>query len=118
VSSLRGTAIGSILGVLPGTGPVIASFASCGFEKKLTHGAALGSGAIEGIAGPESANNAAGRLLRAAPDADQQTAHRRRAPASSSESISPHRQPASASRNGSARVESAPISTAIVEWIG
>jgi len=60
VSTLRGTAIGSVLGVLPGGGPVIASFASYAMEKKLASGAtALGSGAIEGIAGPESANNAA-----------------------------------------------------------
>jgi TctA family transporter len=59
-STLRGTAIGSVLGVLPGAGPVIASFASYAVEKKLSSGApALGSGAIEGVAGPESANNAA-----------------------------------------------------------
>jgi TctA family transporter len=60
LSTLRGTAVGSILGVLPGGGPVIASFASYAMEKKVASGApALGSGAIEGIAGPESANNAA-----------------------------------------------------------
>ena len=59
-ASLRGTAVGSMLGVLPGAGPVIASFASYAIEKKLRSTApALGSGAIEGIAGPESANNAA-----------------------------------------------------------
>jgi putative tricarboxylic transport membrane protein len=59
-STLRGTALGSVLGVLPGAGPVIASFASYAMEKKLSSGApALGSGAIEGVAGPESANNAA-----------------------------------------------------------
>ena len=59
-ASLRGTAVGSILGVIPGTGPVIASFASYALEKRLrTAAPALGSGAIEGIAGPESANNAA-----------------------------------------------------------
>ena len=59
-STLRGTAVGSVLGVLPGGGPVIASFASYAMEKKLASGApSLGSGAIEGIAGPESANNAA-----------------------------------------------------------
>jgi TctA family transporter len=59
-STLRGTALGSILGILPGAGPVIASFASYALEKKLTTGPpALGSGAIEGVAGPESANNAA-----------------------------------------------------------
>jgi putative tricarboxylic transport membrane protein len=59
-STLRGTMLGSILGVLPGAGPVIASFASYAMEKKLSSGPpALGSGAIEGVAGPESANNAA-----------------------------------------------------------
>jgi TctA family transporter len=58
-ATLRGTALGSVLGVLPGAGPVIASFASYAMEKKLSSGAALGSGAIEGVAGPESANNAA-----------------------------------------------------------
>jgi putative tricarboxylic transport membrane protein len=60
VSTLRGTAVGSVLGVLPGGGPVIASFASYAMEKKLASGPpALGSGAVEGIAGPEAANNAA-----------------------------------------------------------
>jgi TctA family transporter len=59
-STLRGTALGSILGVLPGAGPVIASFASYAMEKRFSSGPqALGSGAIEGVAGPESANNAA-----------------------------------------------------------
>jgi putative tricarboxylic transport membrane protein len=60
LSTLRGTAVGSVLGVLPGGGPVIASFASYAMEKRLASGApALGSGAIEGVAGPEAANNAA-----------------------------------------------------------
>ena len=59
-STLRGTALGSLLGILPGGGPVLASFAAYALEKKLSAGpAALGSGAIEGVAGPESANNAA-----------------------------------------------------------
>jgi putative tricarboxylic transport membrane protein len=59
-STLRGTLVGSILGVLPGGGPLIASFASYAIEKKLASGPPpLGFGAIEGIAGPESANNAA-----------------------------------------------------------
>jgi TctA family transporter len=59
-AALRGTAVGSILGILPGSGPVIASFASYALEKRLrTESPPLGSGAIEGIAGPESANNAA-----------------------------------------------------------
>ena len=59
LATLRGTTVGSVLGVLPGGGPVIASFASYAVEKKLASGALLGSGAIEGVAGPESANNAA-----------------------------------------------------------
>jgi TctA family transporter len=59
-ASLRGTAVGSMLGVLPGMGPAIASFASYALEKRIRADApALGSGAIEGVAGPESANNAA-----------------------------------------------------------
>jgi TctA family transporter len=57
---LRGTGLGSILGVLPGGGATIASFASYALEKKTSrHSAEFGQGAIEGVAGPESANNAA-----------------------------------------------------------
>jgi TctA family transporter len=57
---LRGTALGSALGVLPGAGHVLASFASYTVEKKVSkEPAAFGRGAIEGVAGPESANNAA-----------------------------------------------------------
>jgi len=57
---LRGTAIGSLLGVLPGGGGVLASFASYTVEKKLAKDPSrFGKGAIEGVAGPESANNAA-----------------------------------------------------------
>src|SRR5689334_4728252 len=56
---LRGTALGSILGILPGGGAVIASFASYTLEKKLAKDPRrFGRGAIEGVAGPESANNA------------------------------------------------------------
>ena len=56
---LRGTAIGSFFGVLPGTGPAIASFSSYMVEKKLAADPSrFGHGAIEGVAGPESANNA------------------------------------------------------------
>jgi putative tricarboxylic transport membrane protein len=56
---LRGTAIGSFFGVLPGTGPAIASFASYMVEKKLADDPSrFGKGAIEGVAAPESANNA------------------------------------------------------------
>jgi putative tricarboxylic transport membrane protein len=57
---LRGTGLGSILGVLPGGGHVLAAFASYSLEKKLSRNEAeFGKGAIEGVAGPESANNAA-----------------------------------------------------------
>ncbi|WP_029352703.1 tripartite tricarboxylate transporter permease [Bosea sp. 117] len=57
---LRGTAVGSILGVLPGAGQTIASFASYAMERKLSRTPErFGRGAIEGVAGPESANNAA-----------------------------------------------------------
>ena len=51
--------LGSFFGVLPGTGPAIASFASYMVEKKLAKDPSrFGKGAIEGVAGPESANNA------------------------------------------------------------
>jgi putative tricarboxylic transport membrane protein len=56
---LRGTGLGAFFGVLPGTGPAIASFASYMVEKKLARDPArFGQGAIEGVAGPEAANNA------------------------------------------------------------
>jgi putative tricarboxylic transport membrane protein len=58
-SSMRGTLLGSFLGILPGAGPLIASFASYALEKRLSPLAPFGRGAIEGVAGPESANNAA-----------------------------------------------------------
>jgi putative tricarboxylic transport membrane protein len=58
-ASLRGTIVGSLLGVLPGAGPLIASFASYALEKRVSPRAPFGSGAVEGVAGPESANNAA-----------------------------------------------------------
>jgi putative tricarboxylic transport membrane protein len=57
---LRGTALGSVLGLLPGGGAVLASFAAYTVEKKLARDPSrFGKGAIEGVAGPESANNAA-----------------------------------------------------------
>jgi TctA family transporter len=57
---VRGTALGSALGVLPGAGHVLASFASYSVEKRLSkRPQTFGHGAIEGVAGPESANNAA-----------------------------------------------------------
>jgi putative tricarboxylic transport membrane protein len=57
---LRGSVLGFMLGVLPGGGALIASFASYAIEKKVSkHPEKFGKGAIEGVAGPESANNAA-----------------------------------------------------------
>ena len=57
---VRGTFLGSILGVLPGGGAVLSSFASYTLEKRLARDPSrFGKGAIEGVAGPESANNAA-----------------------------------------------------------
>jgi putative tricarboxylic transport membrane protein len=56
---LRGTAVGAGLGILPGNGAVLGSFASYTIEKKLAKDPTrFGRGAIEGVAGPESANNA------------------------------------------------------------
>ena len=56
---LRGTGLGSVLGVLPGGGAFLSSFASYAVEKRLSkHPEEFGRGAIEGVAGPESANNA------------------------------------------------------------
>jgi len=56
---LRGTAIGAFLGILPGGGAVMSSFASYTLEKKISKSRAMfGKGAVEGVAGPESANNA------------------------------------------------------------
>jgi putative tricarboxylic transport membrane protein len=56
---LRGTALGSILGVLPGGGATLSSFAAYALEKKSARDPSrFGRGAVEGVAGPESANNA------------------------------------------------------------
>ncbi len=56
---IRGTFLGAFFGVLPGTGPAIASFSSYMLEKKMARDPSqFGKGAIEGVAGPESANNA------------------------------------------------------------
>jgi putative tricarboxylic transport membrane protein len=58
---IRGTALGSVLGVLPGGGALLASFASYSVEKKMRGRAGevpFGRGNIRGVAGPESANNA------------------------------------------------------------
>jgi putative tricarboxylic transport membrane protein len=57
---VRGTVLGFFLGVLPGGGAVISSFVSYAVEKRISkHPEKFGTGAIEGVAGPESANNAA-----------------------------------------------------------
>ncbi|HEX2884618.1 MAG TPA: tripartite tricarboxylate transporter permease, partial [Candidatus Limnocylindria bacterium] len=57
---LRGTVLGAALGILPGAGHVLASFGSYSMEKRLSkRPREFGHGAIEGVAGPESANNAA-----------------------------------------------------------
>jgi TctA family transporter len=57
---LRGTVLGSALGILPGGGHVLAAFGSYAVEKRVSrHPETFGHGAIEGVAGPESANNAA-----------------------------------------------------------
>jgi TctA family transporter len=56
---LRGTALGSCLGILPGGGALLASFGAYTVEKKVSnHPERFGKGAIQGVAGPESANNA------------------------------------------------------------
>jgi TctA family transporter len=56
---LRGTALGSALGILPGGGALLASFGAYTLEKKVSkHPERFGKGAIQGVAGPESANNA------------------------------------------------------------
>jgi TctA family transporter len=56
---LRGTAIGSAVGILPGSGSILGSFAAYSIEKKVSKNSSqFGKGAIEGVAAPESANNA------------------------------------------------------------
>src|SRR5262245_34597320 len=58
--ALRGTGVGAFFGLLPGTGPALSSFASYILEKKLARDPSrFGKGAIEGVAAPEAANNAA-----------------------------------------------------------
>ena len=57
---LRGTVLGSFLGILPGGGASLAAFGAYSLEKKMSkHQSEFGKGAIEGVAAPESANNAA-----------------------------------------------------------
>jgi TctA family transporter len=57
---MRGTGIGVLLGVLPGAGVLLASFSAYALEKKFSrYSTEFGKGAIEGVAAPEAANNAA-----------------------------------------------------------
>jgi TctA family transporter len=57
--TVRGTLLGSLLGILPGGGALLASFAAYSLEKKVSpRSSEFGKGAIEGVAAPESANNA------------------------------------------------------------
>ncbi|MFH0813243.1 MAG: tripartite tricarboxylate transporter permease [Pseudomonadota bacterium] len=56
---LRGSVVGFFLGLIPGGGALLASFASYTIEKRISkHPERFGTGVIEGVAGPESANNA------------------------------------------------------------
>ncbi|MBX6370163.1 MAG: tripartite tricarboxylate transporter permease [Rhodospirillales bacterium] len=58
-AALRGTALGSFLGILPGGGATVSSFASYSLERKISKSPRrFGHGAVEGVAGPEAANNA------------------------------------------------------------
>jgi putative tricarboxylic transport membrane protein len=59
---LRGTFIGFFLGIIPGGGALLSTFASYVIEKRISsHPERFGYGAIEGVAGPETANNAGGQ---------------------------------------------------------
>ncbi len=61
-SALRGSAVGSFLGILPGGGPVIAQFAAYAIDRKVSrHRHEIGTGAIEGVAGQAAADEAAAR---------------------------------------------------------
>jgi TctA family transporter len=61
-SALRGSAIGSFLGLLPGGGPTLAQFGAYALEKRFSrHRAEIGNGAIEGVAGQAAADEAAAR---------------------------------------------------------
>jgi putative tricarboxylic transport membrane protein len=58
-AALRGTALGAVLGILPGGGPVLASFSAYTLEKKIARDpSTFGKGDIRGVAAPEAANNA------------------------------------------------------------
>ncbi len=59
-SIVRGTFLGFFLGIIPGGGAIVATFASYAIEKRVSkHPEEFGKGAIQGVAGPEAANNAA-----------------------------------------------------------
>ncbi|MCA0422299.1 MAG: tripartite tricarboxylate transporter permease [Proteobacteria bacterium] len=61
--TLRGTALGSVLGILPGGGASLAAFGAYALEKKVSPNRhEFGKGAIEGVAAPESANNAGAQM--------------------------------------------------------
>ena len=61
--TLRGTALGSLLGILPGGGAALASFGAYALEKKISRNRhEFGTGAVEGVAAPESANNAGAQM--------------------------------------------------------
>jgi putative tricarboxylic transport membrane protein len=61
--TLRGTALGSVLGILPGGGATLASFAAYALEKRVSKNRhEMGKGAVEGVAAPESANNAGAQM--------------------------------------------------------
>src|SRR6185369_17230890 len=56
----RGSLVGFLIGIIPGSAHIISSFVSYGIERRMSkHPERFGNGAIEGVAGPESANNAA-----------------------------------------------------------
>jgi TctA family transporter len=62
---LRGTALGSALGILPGGGAALGAFGAYSLEKKISkHGAEFGHGAIEGVAAPESGKVSPPRAVR------------------------------------------------------
>ena len=61
--TLRGTALGSVLGILPGGGAALASFGAYAMEKRVSKNRhEFGKGAVEGVAAPEAANNAGAQM--------------------------------------------------------
>src|SRR5690606_30553251 len=60
---LRGSGLGSVLGILPGGGALLSSFAAYTLEKKISKTPSeFGTGAVAGVAGPEAANNAGAQM--------------------------------------------------------